>query len=173
MSHCRSSVDERIVPLLGRLRPAAPAHKVKKRRLACELCWATEGVQRRIHEYQVGAHAELTGGIGTRESTQSESSPAVPVCSSALRRHAPSAEMETLPAAPFGCVAVFFFTLVARSESVSGRQSELNVNLAFLDHSVPNSTMSTPHTLSQYLIPPNPESSQRVDEHLQQLHNVY
>src|SRR5260221_11934531 len=125
MSHCRSSVDERIVPLLGRLRPADPAHKVKKRRLAFALCWATEGVQRRIHEYQVGAHAELTGGIGTRESTQYESSPAVPVCSSALRRHAPSAEMETLPAEPFGCFARFFFSLEVGSEDLFGPPLEV------------------------------------------------
>src|SRR5258708_60246 len=46
MSHCRSSVDERIVPLLGRLRPSDPAHKVKKRRLAFALYLATQGEPR-------------------------------------------------------------------------------------------------------------------------------
>jgi len=81
--------------------------------------------------------------------------------------------METLPAAPFGCVAVFFFTLVARSESLSGRQSEVKVNLAFLDHSVPNSTMATRHNLSQYLYPPSPECAQRVDEYLEELDKLY
>src|SRR5260221_14266429 len=81
--------------------------------------------------------------------------------------------MEPLGDAAFGCVVVFFFALVAGSDSLSGPQSEVKVNHPFVDHSVPIWTMQTGHNPAQYLYPPSPECAQRVDEYLEELDKLY